>query len=255
MSSTLRLDGRCALVTGASKNLGRRIALTLAEAGARVVINTRQDVEGANAVADEIRDRGGDAMVVIADVGDSEAVDRMAASIEDRFGHVGILVNNAVLRPRYPFATVELKNWKRVLQANLLGAIFCARRFLPGMIDAGGGSIVNMAGINVYDPMSERAHTITSKAALIGLTRGLAKEMGPKGIRVNIIVPGIFDTPRSKEDYPMWPLPPEVAREMVPLGRFGQPEEIARLCLFLASDAASYVTGQAIHCNGGRVMV
>lgn len=179
----------------------------------------------------------------------------MARAIEERFERVDILVNNAAMRPRRAFLSITFEEWDTVLKTNLYGAIHCTRRFLPAMVRAGHGRIINVSGIDVYDPMTHRAHNMTCKAGLIGFTRALAKEFGQAGITANTIVPGIFETSRAKEDYPMWPLPQEVIGEMVPVGRFGRPEEIGSLCAFLASDASSYINGQAIHCNGGRVMV
>jgi 3-oxoacyl-[acyl-carrier protein] reductase len=248
------LNGKTALVTGASQNLGRAMALALAEAGANVVLNTRQNRAGVEAVAEEIREKGQAALVAMGDVGSPEDVEEIARAAEARFQRVDILVNNAAVRPRQAFLSITPEDWERVLNTNLLGPISCARRFLPAMSSAGWGRVINISGIDAYEPMTHRAHNMTCKAGVIGFTRALAKELGAAGITVNAIVPGIFETTRTREDYPMWPLPEEVAREMVPVGRFGRPEELARLCVFLASDASSYINGQAIHCNGGRVM-
>jgi NAD(P)-dependent dehydrogenase (short-subunit alcohol dehydrogenase family) len=245
------LAGRTALVTGASQNLGRAMALALAAAGARVVVHARRNREGAEAVAAEIRRGGGEAVVAVGDVSDPAAVDAIAGAVE---GRVDVLVNNAAMRPRQPFLDMSLADWDRVLSVNLLGPILCARRWLPDMVAAGWGRIINISGIDAYEPMTHRAHNIACKAGLLGFTRALAREYGEAGITANALVPGIFDTSRAREDYPMWPLPEEVTREMVPVGRFGRPEELAEACVFLASSASSYVNGQAIHVNGGRVM-
>jgi 3-oxoacyl-[acyl-carrier protein] reductase len=246
------LAGKTALVTGAAQNLGRAMALALAAEGARVVVHARKNREGAEAVAAEIRRGGGEATVALGDVSDPAAVDAIAAAVDSR---VDVLVNNAAMRPRQPFLEMSLADWDRVLSSNLLGPILCVRRWLPGMVAAGWGRIINVSGIDAYDPMTHRAHNITCKTGLLGLTRALAREHAASGITANAIVPGIFDTSRAKEDYPMWPLPEEVTREMVPVGRFGRPDELAAVCVFLASAASSYVNGQAIHVNGGRVMV
>jgi 3-oxoacyl-[acyl-carrier protein] reductase len=211
------------------------MAMALAQAGANVVINARRARAAAGAVADEIRLAGGEAMVAMGDVGAPEQVEDMARAIEERFERIDILVNNAAMRPRRAFLSITFEEWDAVLKTNLYGAIHCTRRFLPAMVRAGHGRIINVSGI--------------------GFTRALAKEFGQAGITANTIVPGIFETSRDKEDYPMWPLPQDVIREMVPVGRFGRPEEIGSLCAFLASGASSYINGQAIHCNGGRVMV
>ena len=122
------------------------------------------------------------------------------------------------------------------------------------MVAAGWGRVINVSGIDAYDPMTHRAHNITCKTGLLGFTRALAREYGAAGITANALVPGIFDTARAKDDYPLWPLPDEVTREMVPFGRFGRPDELAAACVFLASAASSYVNGHALHVNGGRVM-
>lgn len=246
------LAGKTALVTGAAQNLGRAMALALAAEGARVVVHARKNRDGAEAVAEEIRRGGGQALVALGDVGDPAAVDAIAAAID---GGVDVLVNNAAARPRQPFLEMSLADWDRVMSSNLLGPILCARRWLPDMVAAGWGRIINVSGIDAYEPMTHRAHNITCKTGLLGLTRALAREYGASGITANALVPGIFDTSRAKEDYPMWPLPEEVTREMVPVGRFGRPDELASACVFLASAASSYVNGQALHVNGGRVMV
>lgn len=246
------LAGKTALVTGAAQNLGRAMALALAAKGARVVVHTRKNRDDAEAVAEEIRRGGGQALVALGDVSDPAAVDAIADAIG---GAIDVLVNNAAARPRQPFLELSLADWDRVLSSNLLGPILCVRRWLPDMVAAGWGRIINISGIDAYDPMTHRAHNITCKMGLLGFTRALAREYGASGITANAIVPGIFETSRAREDYPMWPLPEEVTREMVPVGRFGQPDELAAVCVFLASSESSYVNGQAFHVNGGRVMV
>ncbi len=249
----LRLDGKTALVTGAGRNLGRAIALALGEAGARVAVNARTSRAEAEAVAEAVRQAGGEALVALADVGNPAAVEEMATSAVQRFGPIDILVNNAAVRPRQALLEITPEDWDRVLRNNLSSAFYCARAVLPSMRRRGFGRIINISGVDGVKGATHRAHNVTAKAGLIGLTKALALEAGHAGITVNAVVPGAFDTSRNAKDYPNWP-PPAQWLKQLPVSRLGESGEVAALCLYLASDAAAYITGQAIHINGGLLM-
>ncbi len=249
----LRLDDKTALVTGAGRNLGRAIALALAEAGARVVVNARSNRDEAEAVVREIQASGGQAIVHLADVGDLTAVSAMIDEAARLLGPVNILVNNAAIRPHQPFFSIEPEDWDLVLRTNLSSAYYSARAALPSMTERGFGRIINISGVDGFKGAANRAHNVACKAGLIGLTKALALEFGPMGVTVNAVVPGAFDTTRDPKNYPSWP-PGQAFLERLPVPRLGQPEEVGQLCAFLASDAAAYITGQSIHVNGGLLL-
>ncbi len=250
----IRLDGKTALVTGAGRNLGRSIALSLAEAGAAVVVNARTNREEAEAVVREIEASGGQAVAHLADVGDVAAVAAMVDEASRRFGPVDILVNNAAIRPHQPFLSIEPEDWDNVIRTNLSSAFYGARAALPAMMERGFGRIINISGIDGVQGAANRAHNVACKAGIIGFTKALALECGPKGVTVNAVVPGAFDTTRDPKNYPNWP-PGEAFLNRIPARRLGRSEEVGHICTFLASAAAAYITGQSIHVNGGLLMV
>jgi len=244
------LVGRIALVTGSGRNIGRATAIELAEKGAYVAVNSRENREECDSVRDEINSAGGKAISVTADVGVEEEVRDMFDQIESSLGNVTILVNNAGLRASSKLADMPTSEWRRVLAVNLDGPFFCSRAAIPGMEEAGWGRIINVSGLNAFSGRSDWGHVSASKMGALGLTRALAPELAGKGILVNHIVPGAFDTSRSTttglRSNP-------VESESIPIGRMGIPSEIGSTVAFLASDAASYITGQTIHVNGGAL--
>jgi 3-oxoacyl-[acyl-carrier protein] reductase len=247
MTTTTELTGKVALVTGGAKNIGRAIVLELAKAGAHVAILTRSAVQAADAVVEEARRCGVDAEAYVADVTDEPAVERALGAIEQRFGRLDVLVNNAAIRTEVPFAELSLAEWRHVLAVTLDGAFLCAQKALPLLGASGAGTIVNIGGLTAYTGAKHRAHVVAAKAGLDGLTKALAVELAPQAITVNLVAPGLIDTQRGTT-------PHHHQTHATLLGRRGTPEEVAALVRYLAGPTARFVTGQTIHLNGGAYL-
>ena len=246
------LDGKVALVTGAGKNIGRAIALTLARDGATVVVNGRSDAAAIEAVAQEIRAAGGRAEAYLADVSQAEAVARMAGDVAARLGGIDILVCNAGLRRQTRFLDMGFDEWREILSVALDGAFILSRAVVPQMIARGGGSIVALSGISTHVGTPNRAHVSASKAGLEGLMRALAVELAPQGIRANCVAPGAVDTARGASAGAM---PQALGREEgIPMRRKASVQEIADVVRLLAGPEGGYVTGQTIHVTGGSFL-
>ena len=243
------LENRVALVTGSGRNIGRATVLELARRGADVVVNARSNTQEAEAVAQEAADLGVRSIAALADVGVQEQVDAMVDRAMEAFGRVDILINNAGLRQSSPFTEMSLEEWRAVSAVNLDGPYFCSKAVVPSMIENGWGRIVNVSGLNAFKGRPGWAHVCASKMGALGLTRALAVELAQYGILVNHVVPGAFDTTRDATQGAA----PAPTASAIPVGRLGLPEEVARVCAFLASDEASYVTGQTVHVNGGAL--
>ena len=250
MTGTKELDGKVAIVTGAGRNIGRAIALTLAEAGASILINARSNRTEAEAVAREIVSIGGRALVHIGDVADPKAVQVMADAALLGFSRIDILVNNAALRREKPFAEMDYAEWREILDVTLDGAFHCTKACLPALRKSGSGTIVNIGGLSAHTGAKNRAHVVTAKAGLVGLTRALAHDLADDGITVNCVVPGLIGTPRPKDK----PEPAHHLTHQTISGARGKPEDVAAVVRFLCSPGARYVTGQAIHANGGAYL-
>lgn len=246
-----RLDGKVALLTGAVRRNGRAMALELAREGANIVINTRSSKREAEAVAAEVEALGVDTMVCLADVTDEKAVDNMIEAVVGRFGRLDILVNNAANRSQSPFLEITFAQWHSIISIILDGAFLCSRAALPHMISAGGGRIVNIGGVSGHAGAMERAHVVTAKAGLVGLTKALAVEFAQKGITVNCVVPGKIGGTRPKS---AGESPPLVGGKGPLVGREGTFEEVAAIVLALCLPTGGFVTGQAIHVSGGMYM-
>ncbi len=246
-ASGRELEGKVAIVTGAGRNIGRAIALALAEGGAAVVVNSRSNRVEAEAVAREIVGRGGRATALIADVTDAAAVERMAADTVKQLGRIDILVNNAALRKETPIETMTAADWREILSVILDGAFHCVKACLPHLKRNGAGAIVNIGGLSAHTGAKRRAHVVTAKAGLVGFTRALAHDLADDKITVNCVSPGIIGTARKTGT----PEPQHHQTHATLLGRQGAPEEVAAAVRFLCGPAGRYITGQTIHVNGG----
>jgi 3-oxoacyl-[acyl-carrier protein] reductase len=239
------LAGKVALVTGAARNIGRAIARALGAGGASVMVNARTSRAEAEKTVQMI---GSNAALHIADVTRLDEVKALVDATVSRFGRLDFLVNNAAVRYETPFERIRYEEWREVLSIVLDGAFLCAQAALPHMIKAGGGTIVNIGGQTGHRGASERAHVITAKAGIAGLTKALALDLAPHHITVNCVVPGTIESERG---LPGVPERPAHRRALPPIGRRGEPEEIAAMVRVLCGPDARYVTGQAIHVNGG----
>lgn len=248
MESTHELAGKVALVTGASRNIGRATALELAAAGAAVAVNTRASREDAEQVVREIRAAGGEAEFFVADIADGNAVNAMVEGVIRSFGRVDMLILNASVRTEKPFLELSYEEWRLPLSITLDGAFYCAQACVPHMIKAGGGSIVTLGGMVALSGAKRRVHGSVAKHGLIGLTRGLARELAEHGIRVNCVAPGQMNTTRAAGRSA------RAGEELVPLGRRGESGEIATTVRFLCGPGASFINGQTLHVNGGQMM-
>jgi 3-oxoacyl-[acyl-carrier protein] reductase len=244
------LEGKVAIVTGAGRNIGRAIALTLAEGGASVVVNARSNHPEAEAVVREIQTAGGKALVHIGDVADAVAVQTMADAAAKKFGRIDILVNNAALRREKPFAEMSYAAWREILDVTLDGTFLCVKACLPALRQTGAGTIVNIGGLSAHTGAKNRAHVVTAKAGIIGLTRALAHDLADDGITVNCVVPGLIGTPRPKDR----PEPAHHLTHNTITGNRGRPEDVAETVRFLCGPGARYINGQAIHANGGAYL-
>lgn len=243
------LGGKVAIVTGASRNIGRAIALALAAQGAAVVVGAGRDVEAARGVAEEISAAGGRGIAHVADITDEAAVGAMAEAAVAEFGRIDFLVNNAALRRQQPFTEMTLAQWREIVSVILDGAFLCARACVPHMIAAGGGAIINIGGVAAHVGARNRAHVLAAKAGLVGLTKALAMEFAEHGITANCVVPGTIDTARGASAGKT-----PVLGAAALIDRLGRPEEIAAMVRHLCLPEARYITGQTIHVSGGRYL-
>ncbi|MGZ4703265.1 MAG: SDR family NAD(P)-dependent oxidoreductase [Acidimicrobiales bacterium] len=244
---------RVAIVTGGASGIGLGIVQRMAHDGAKVAV---LDLDGpaAEAAAAEIRAGGGTAIAVPVDVADRESIERGVERVRAELGPVTILVNNAGKEGFEPFLKISPESWNSILTVNLTGTFHCCQVVLPDMIEAGWGRIVNISSSSAQGGQPLMTHYVASKAGVIGFTKALALEVGPKGITVNTIPPGFIDTPMTRRSEEKGLLGPGIDHHasLTPVRRAGRPEDIAAACAFLVSDEASYVTGQVIGVNGGR---
>ena len=244
------LTGKVALVTGGQQGIGRAVALRLARDGADIALNYLDDPEAAEAITKAIADDGRRCLPIDADVSRAAEVERLIETAERDLGPIDILVNNAAIFPRSPFLDLSEELWDSVLGVNLKGTFLCAQAVARRLVAAGrSGVIVNFTSGAPYRGSRNASHYQASKLGVVGLTRGMATELGPRGIRVNAVAPGITDTAMPRLGNSEEAL--QAMGRALPLGRLAQPEDIADAVAFLVSDAARHITGQVLHINGG----
>jgi 3-oxoacyl-(acyl-carrier-protein) reductase len=247
----MQLTGRTALVTGASRGIGRAIALSLAEEGADVAVNYLTNRDLAADVVDQIRKMGRTAMLAQADVADYPDADRMAREVLESFGHLDILINNAGINSDHTFVKMDRASWQKVLSINLDGPYNCTKVLVDQMIKGGWGRIVNITSIIGQIGNFGQANYAASKAGLAAFSKSLAKELVSKGITVNCVAPGFTETEM------VMAIPEKVRMkllEQIPMKRFGRSEEVARACVYLCSKDGDYITGAELSINGGLFM-
>lgn len=239
------------LITGASRGIGRAAAVLFGKNGYNVIVNYRKNAAAAEQVCAEIRDLGGTAEPFCADVSDRSAVDKMADFAQSHFGGADVLVNNAGIAEQIMFRDITEEKWDRLFAVDVKGVYNCTQALLPHMVHEKYGRIINISSMWGITGASCEVHYSAAKAAVIGFTKALAKELGPSGITVNAVAPGVVDTEMNGllDNDTM-----ECLKAETPLGRIGSAEDIARSILYLASEGASFITGQVLSVNGGFVI-
>ncbi|QNI46052.1 beta-ketoacyl-(acyl-carrier-protein) reductase (KR) [Synechococcus sp. WH 8101] len=249
MTTSAPMTGQTAIVTGASRGIGRCVALALAEAGAEVVVNYARSADAAEAVVAEILEAGGQAYALKADVAEEHAVEAMVNTVLERSGRIDVLINNAGITRDGLLMRMKTDDWQAVINLNLTGVFLCTRAVTRTMLKQKSGRIINITSVVGLMGNAGQANYAAAKAGVVGLTRSAAKEMASRGITVNAVAPGFITTDMTKD------LDAEGILAAIPLGRFGNPEQVAGAVRFLAADpAAAYITGQVLQVDGGMVM-
>lgn len=244
-------EPKVALVTGSALNIGRAIALAFARDGMHVMVTARSSRDDCETTARLVNEAGGQGAVHLANISDAAQARGLVEATIKRFGRLDVLVNNASVRRQTKFAELTPEEWREILGSTLDGAFYCAHAATPHIAAAGGGCIINIGGMSAHLGATGRVHAVTAKAGMVGLTRALAKELGPSNITVNIVVPGSINTIRGAAaggNSGRAHLPDNLA------GRMGYPEEIAGMVHYLTTAPARFITGQTIHVNGGAFM-
>jgi 3-oxoacyl-[acyl-carrier protein] reductase len=247
--SDKELAGKVAVVTGAGRNIGRAIALALADGGAAVVINVRSNKAEADKVVGEIAVAGGKATAVLGDIADPKVAEALAAAAFKNFGRIDILVNNAALRREKPIGEMSYAEWREVMDVTLDGAFHCLKACLPAL-RKNGGAVINIGGMSAHIGSQHRAHVMTAKAGLVGFSRALAHDLAGDRITANCVVPGAIDTTRPGSS----PNPAHHLTHGTITGERGKPEDVAAMVRFLCGPGGRYVTGQTIHVSGGAYL-
>lgn len=245
------LTGKCAVVTGASRGIGRAIALQLASEGAKVVVNYSGSEQKAQEVVEEIKANGGEAIAVQANVADTDSVQNLMKTALDTYGSIDILVNNAGITRDNLLMRMKEQEWDDVIDTNLKGVFNCIQKATPQMLRQRSGAIINLSSVVGAVGNPGQTNYVATKAGVIGLTKSAARELASRGITVNAVAPGFIVSDMTDA------LSDELKEQMltqIPLARFGQDTDIANTVAFLASDKAKYITGQTIHVNGGMYM-
>lgn len=264
----MRLKGQVGLISGAARNIGRAIALTFAREGADLILVAQKSRDELSEVSAQCNKLGVKTLPLLADVGNPDEIERVVSESVAHFGHVDTVVNVAALRPHKPFWEISAQEWRKVLAVNLDSTFFFAKALAPVMMKRKRGSIIALGGLASLTGQPLRAHVVASKTGLYGLIKSLAIELGPHGVRANLIAVGHIDTERrNPEWYPEGGGVPYMGERGAgsdgsalgsdagtPLQRLGSPQEVANVALFLASDDSSFVTGDRIICAGGRYM-
>ncbi len=241
-----------ALVTGAGRNIGREIALGLAAAGFAVAVNVRASAAEGQSVVDEIIGRGGKALLCISDVTDRDSVAGMLVAIEEQWGRLDVLVNNAAIRKEAKIDDITAKDWHDTLAVVQDGAFFCTQAALPLLRKSPQAAVINIGGLTAHTGAADRVHVVTAKAGLVGMTRALAHDLACDGITVNCLSPGMIETARNTTSSP--DTPKHHAKHGPLLGRRGTTQEVAASVVWLAGAGARFITGQVIHVNGGTYL-
>ena len=246
----MKTDTKTALITGSGQNIGRGIALHLAEAGFNIILNGSSNQKAAETVANEIRNQGAAALVAMGDIGDKAAVERLVKAGLEHFGAIDVLVNNAAIRPHAPFLDINDTDWQRVIDVDLNAAVWLSRMVLPKMVSKGWGRIISFSGMNAQRGYPGASPVAVAKHAVWGLTKSLAAEFGPLGITANIISPGTFpgDDPANAHDPKFLKLQNEN-----PTRRLGTSDDIGAMVSYLCSKNGGFVNGQMLQINGGVV--
>ena len=256
----MRLEGKTALITGASRNIGREVALTFAREGADLILNTKSSRAELEEVAGKCRELGVSTHTAIADVSEADSVYKMVEDGIQALGKIDILVSNVAIRPHKPILEVTDEEWHTTLGVNLHSAFYLCKAVLPGMMERKSGSIIAMGGQSAVTGRPETSVVTTAKTGLLGLIRAVAAEMAPYNVRANLVNPGSTDTTRGNPEwYPEFQ--GELSRgsdqhlKSIPMGRQATVQDIANACLFFASDESSYITGDRLNVMGGRYIV
>jgi 3-oxoacyl-[acyl-carrier protein] reductase len=250
MTALKRLEGQVAIVTGASRGIGRAVAIALAAEGAKVVVNYAKSSQAADAVVTEIEEMGSEAIALQADVAQTAQVDALFSAVLEQWDRIDVLVNNAGIARDTLLIRMKLEDWQAVIDLNLTGVFLCTKAASKVMLKQRSGRIINVTSVVGEMGNAGQANYSASKAGVIGFTKSIAKEVASRGITVNAVAPGFITTDMTAD----LKIGEEVLK-MIPLGRYGQPDEVAGLIRFLAADAAAaYITGQVINVDGGMVM-
>lgn len=248
---TQDLQGRVALVTGASRNIGRAIAVALASRGARIAVHVGQDHAAGEETAEAVRQAGSEAHVLSGDLSNPDIARSVVANAAARFGRLDMVINNAAIRPEVPFAEITYENWRKVMGIALDAVFLVSQAALPHLKASDMASVVNIGGLTGHTGATERAHVITAKAGLVGLTKAMAHELSPLGITINCVSPGLIQTARLGAAAHA-PKHHDTRTNLV--GHRGTPEDVAEAVAFLCGPASRYITGETLHVNGGAYL-